>query len=142
MKSKALSLILNYKKINTYALNVVLGALESNEHLNDIDVYHANGVSELISLIHDSHSKGEKTIVLWSFYSPQFIDATNELNAIKSQIKDDMVINVVGGVHATAEPKRTAAAANPESSPNRPRATKQHPPGRHPGCRRQPQAPR
>jgi radical SAM superfamily enzyme YgiQ (UPF0313 family) len=49
-----------------------------------------------------------KTLVLWSFYSPDFAALSEEVQAIKTAAPG--AVHIAGGVHATAEPVQTLDA--------------------------------
>jgi B12-binding domain/radical SAM domain protein len=53
---------------------------------------------------------GARVLVGWSFYSPDAIEMTAELQAVKARIDDPRVLHVCGGVHASAEPEAVLRA--------------------------------
>lgn len=73
-------------------------------------VYFAKTSDQLIADITHAKAQSDTVIVGWSFYSPQFMDITQELAMVKNSVDDASVIHLAGGVHATAEPLQTLKA--------------------------------
>lgn len=101
------TLILHYKRNNTYAFNVLVGALESAASCEQVEVVFAGSAQSLAEAARSSRAAGRATAVLWSFYSPQVFEVFRELAAVKEAIADAGVLHVAGGTHATAEPEHT-----------------------------------
>lgn len=105
-----LSVIFYYKATNTYALNVLIGAIQEKIDSPDLEIILANRVDNLITAIRDARSKGRKVLTGWSFYSPHYAKCIADLKTVKQAIADQEVIHLAGGVHATAEPESTLSA--------------------------------
>lgn len=106
-RSKSLALVLNYKPTSTYALNVVLGALETAVQAQSVEAILATNPQALASSIRDALRDHEKVLVGWSFYSPEFLQYSADLKLLKNEFSDPRVIHLAGGVHASAEPEQT-----------------------------------
>lgn len=104
MKTGA-TLILNYKKTNSYALNVLAGAVESSPGCSDVEIIFARSHDAIVSAARDAQSRGRHAVIAWSFYSPQFEENYAELRTVRAALGDTPAIHLVGGVHATAEPE-------------------------------------
>ena len=100
-----LVLILRYRKAVTYGFHALLGALETHETATRYEVVFAESAQATIDAI---QAASAKTLVLWSFYSPDFAALSEELQAIKAAAPG--AIHIAGGVHATAEPVQTLDA--------------------------------
>jgi B12-binding domain/radical SAM domain protein len=107
---KGLSFVLNYKKTSTYALNVIVGAIESSSELADIEVLFSKDLESLVVTTLDALERDRHVVIAWSFYSPNFIESSNELRQFKEKVSNTNIIHIAGGVHATAEPEQTLRA--------------------------------
>ena len=99
------TLVLNYKKTNSYALNVLAGAVEVSPECADVEIVFARTPDALYQAVRDANARGRRAVVAWSFYSPQFEENYAELRAVRAELAGSDVIHLVGGVHATAEPE-------------------------------------
>lgn len=102
-----ITLIFNYKKNNSYALNVVLGALGTALREDLASIRLATSRDQIIKDISEAHSRNEVVVVAWSFYSPAFVECVKELADIRASLGEERVLHIAGGVHATAEPEQT-----------------------------------
>ena len=100
-----LVLVLRYRKAVTYGFHALLGALETHETATRYEVQFAESAQATVEAIRAAPAT---TLVLWSFYSPDFAALSEELAAIKRTAPG--AIHVAGGVHATAEPVQTLDA--------------------------------
>jgi B12-binding domain/radical SAM domain protein len=103
-------LILYCRGTGKYAFNVVAGAVESAPDLNDVPVRFPASRQGLLDAIQDALADRAAVIVGWSFYSPHFVWASQELAWVRERVGDDRVIHLAGGVHASADPEQTLAA--------------------------------
>lgn len=110
MPGHPVSFVLNYQQTGKYALNVIAGSVMTRQHLREIPIYFSKNQEELLSNITKAKQESSQVLVGWSFYSPQFLEISNDLQHIKQQLNDTHVIHLAGGVHATAEPRQTLAA--------------------------------
>ncbi len=102
------ALVLSYRNGGKYAFNVLAGALEVREATRRVPIDFARSREELFDLARQRSAEGHRVIVAWSFYSPTFAEAAEEVAWLKSQLPDALCI--AGGVHATAEPLPTLRA--------------------------------
>lgn len=89
------------------ALNVVTAALEVDARTAGLDVRFVRSRTALAEAIADAGARGP-VIVAWSFYSPDFPRAAEDLAWAREHA--GRAIHVAGGVHASAEPAATLAA--------------------------------
>jgi B12-binding domain/radical SAM domain protein len=111
----SLTIVLRYRRANTYGLHVLLGALETDlrDQLEDADhlqVVFANDVDQTAAAILSAAREGRTSLVCWSFYSPDFRAATTELHEVRARTAGATGLHLAGGPHATAEPEATLAA--------------------------------
>ncbi len=105
-------IILYYRKTGKYALNVLTGTLEqaiSNCAL-PVELLFANNNTELTSLLQSDSCQRRKTVVCWSFYSPDFESVVSELGRLKETTKTGNILHIAGGVHCSARPAQTLQA--------------------------------
>lgn len=97
-----------YRGMNTYALNVILGALQQQHP--DLPVALARNVDDAIAKILIACTFRRRILVIWSFYSSHFTHVVNDLARIREACPDPRIFHLAGGVHATAEPEQTLDA--------------------------------
>lgn len=107
MTSQSVAIVFNYQKTGKYAINVLAGSLLTRYPLRYVPVYFSNSTEQLLVDIEHARHRYDRVIVAWSFYSPQFQEIETTLNEIKTQTRNNNVIHLAGGVHATAEPLQT-----------------------------------
>ncbi len=106
----AVSFIIYYKPTNTYALNVIAGAVQSRIQTPQLEVHFADRIPRLVETIRSAVGRHRRVVVGWSFYSPHFRKCVEDLMAVKKQTDDEGITHLAGGVHATAEPEATLRA--------------------------------
>jgi B12-binding domain/radical SAM domain protein len=110
MNSDKTCLIVHYKATSSYALNVILGAIESYADFRELEVRLVEREEELAGSIEDSVSRFRNVVVAWSFYSPEFGKMASDLTDIKKRAGGPGITHIVGGVHATGEPEQCLRA--------------------------------
>jgi B12-binding domain/radical SAM domain protein len=108
MNGLELVLVLRYRKAVTYGFHVLLGALGQHETATRYEVRFGDSVEETAR--HIREAGGVRTLVLWSFYSPDAAALAEELRQIREVADGPNVTHLAGGVHATAEPVQTLDA--------------------------------
>jgi len=96
-----------YRRTGKFALHVLTGALSSDARTRDVEVVFASGVDAIAAAIRDARRAGERALVGWSFYSPDFAQLAGELREVRRQVDGDDVTHIAGGVHASADPEGT-----------------------------------
>lgn len=106
-----ITVLLRYRKGNSYGLHALLGALESElahrEGKDGFQLRFANSVEEAVQATIESSDEGRLTLVCWSFYSTDFLASVNDMRTVRAGSPNDTVLHLAGGVHATAEPEAT-----------------------------------
>ncbi len=96
-----------YRRTGKFALHVLTGALESDPRTREVPIEFANGVAAVAAAVRSHRAQGRRVIVGWSFYSPDYVQLAEELDAVRASVADPEVVHVAGGVHASAEPEAT-----------------------------------
>ena len=103
------SLVLRYRRTAKGGLDALVGALEIHPDLGDVPVHLGRTPEELLAATRRVLAEGRRPVVLWSFLSPGFAEACDELAAFRAAIPAGP-LHVAGGVHASAEPELTLGA--------------------------------
>ena len=105
--SPSATFIFYYLPTSSYALNVLLGALEGAGLDQIARIKLVRRQRELHETIAAERAEGRIVYVVWSFFSATFGMAARHLDEVH---QDGVVINIAGGVHASAEPLQTLQA--------------------------------
>lgn len=106
-----LAVVLRYRRTNTYGQHVCLAALEVEPPPVPVAVELGRTVEQTIEQVNAAVAAGQRVLVVWSFYSPDFVAATEELAQVRAATRPGArVLHLAGGVHATAEPLVTLRA--------------------------------
>lgn len=105
-----LSVVFAYRRTNTYGPHVVAGALEVLPPPGRVTITMATPGAELCEAVAQAAAASRHTLVAWSFYSPDFVQSTQELAEVRRRIDVESVTHVAGGVHASAEPRQVLSA--------------------------------
>lgn len=105
-----LTVVWAYRRTGKFAFHVLTGALETDPRTAAVPIEFANGVDAVVEAVQQAVARGDRVLVGWSFYSPDFAAMAQELAAVRARVADPRVLHVCGGVHAAAEPEATLAA--------------------------------
>lgn len=106
--STPLSIVLAYRQTGKVALNVLVGALETDPRTAAVPVDFVGRQASLPDAIGRALARSERVLVAWSFYSPDAAGIGVDLAALRAATPGaPRVLHVAGGVHATAEPEAT-----------------------------------
>ena len=103
-------LVFSYRYPGKYAFNVLAGALMEDELAGRVEIHFPSNFETLKAATERAAAAGGPLVVAWSFYSPGFPEAVEELRALKAALPDVPFLSLAGGVHATAEPEQTLRA--------------------------------
>ncbi len=106
----ALAVVWAYRRTGKFAFHVLTGALESDPALGGVPIEFANGVDAVVAAIGAARARGQRVLVGWSFYSPDFALLAGELAQVRARADGPDVLHIAGGVHASAEPLATLRA--------------------------------
>lgn len=108
---RPLAVVLHYRRTASYGLNVLLGALEQELGPDPgVALHPASGADAALAAVTAALAGGHRVLVAWSFYSPEVTTVAAELARFRAEAPSEDVLNVAGGVHATAEPAATLAS--------------------------------
>jgi B12-binding domain/radical SAM domain protein len=110
LMATATAYIFHYLPTGTYALNVLLGAIESTGHSSEVDIHLTKKLEDLLRTIDDVVHQKRRVFVFWSFFSAAFPTAQEQLAVVRGRFNASQVTHIAGGVHASAEPHQTLAA--------------------------------
>lgn len=104
------ALIFSYQFPGKFALNVLAGAVESDEALRGVALRFPRDREALLAEATRCLDEGFRVVVAWSFYSPSFPAAAAEQAWLRERLPGRELLCIAGGVHATAETEQTLRA--------------------------------
>ena len=110
MDLKQIELIFYYQKNRINAFNVLVAALETVPEFNHLVIRYPKTEERFIQYLDDAVRHDKRIITGWSFFSPEFPAIQNLLHRVKEAYSANLLLNIVGGVHATAEPEQCLRA--------------------------------
>lgn len=114
-----LTVVWAYRRTGKFAFHVLSGALAADPRTAAIPQVFAGGATPLREAVLAGLARSgdasptagtSQVLVAWSFYTPDFAAACDELRTLRAACDDPRVVHVAGGVHATAEPEATLRA--------------------------------
>ncbi len=102
-------LVLHYRKTARFALNALLGAVESDPRTRDLPAAIATAPGEVAREAGRLSTDGP-VAVAWSFYTAGLDEVREELARVRAALGDARVLHVAGGPHASADPAGTLRA--------------------------------
>jgi len=99
---KPLALLLYYHKNNIYSFNALIGALESDEIVKDMDIFFISEKKELSKSIEDIIPRYNKVILAISFFTTQLWDIKNIVKSLNNHHRSKLIL-IAGGPHPTGD---------------------------------------
>jgi len=103
---KNIALVAFYQKENIYSFNALIGAIETEQTLNDIDIFFIRGKENIISELNQLIEIYRKVIVGISFFTTQVLNIYQLLKILKKKFKNKITF-IAGGAHSTGDPLGT-----------------------------------
>jgi B12-binding domain/radical SAM domain protein len=103
------ALVLHYRKVGRYGLNVVLGAVERDPRTAALPATCAFGLEPAIAATRAALDAGCRPVVGWSFMTASAGEVGAELAAFRAALPDPRVLHLAGGPHPSADPEGTLA---------------------------------
>jgi len=100
---KGVALLINYQKLNRHSFNVLVGAIETKECLDELPIYFARNTTELKTQTQKLVKRFEKVIVAFSLMTCQIFEVENVVSILK-KIGGSKVVLIAGGPHSTGDP--------------------------------------
>ena len=105
-KKKKVAFVVFYQKNNIYSFNALIGALETEEELEDIKYYFVRGSENLVNKLESICNNHQKVVLGISFFTPQLWEINDLLKLLRDRYKD-RVFFIAGGPHPTGDPEGT-----------------------------------
>lgn len=102
---KDVALVLYYNKQNKYSFNALVGALETEEYFDNLEVHFISRENGLISELETIIKKHERVIVGISFFTTQLWDTYRIVGKLRERYGNKLLY-VTGGPHPTGDPLR------------------------------------
>ena len=100
---KDVSFVAFYHKHNFFSFNALIGALETEDSLNDIDVYFLNNREDLFRGLNSIVKEYRKVIVGISFFTTQLFEIREMLATLRKNFENRIFI-IAGGPHPSGDP--------------------------------------
>ncbi|MHA1486412.1 MAG: TIGR04013 family B12-binding domain/radical SAM domain-containing protein [Promethearchaeota archaeon] len=104
--SKKIAFVVFYQKKNIYSFNALIGALETVDELDDIDLYFIRGFENLENELERICENHQKVVLGISFFTTQLWEISDLLKHLQAKYKE-RVLFIAGGPHPTGDPKGT-----------------------------------
>ncbi len=97
------ALVVYYYKNNIYSINALIGALETDNYFDDINIYFITKKDKLINGLKDIIKKHRIVIVGVSFFTTQLWEIYDLISTLRNKY-NDQAIYIAGGSHPTGDP--------------------------------------
>ncbi len=104
--SEKIAFVAFYQKKNIYSFNALIGALETEEELEDINLYFIGGSENLDKELERICENHQKVVLGISFFTTQIWEINDLLQLLRAKYKE-RVLFIAGGPHPTGDPKGT-----------------------------------
>lgn len=107
MKRLAIAIVIN--RFNKHSFSVLLGVLENSSLNGEMDVIFLNDNDDKIEKLKSLTKQYLKTIIAYSFTTPNCIDVFNQIQIIKNVVsrKNNEIIFLAGGPHPSGSYEQT-----------------------------------
>jgi len=103
---KKIAFVVYYNKKNKYSFNALIGALETDEIIDDIDIYFIKEKDILINNLKNILQKYKKVVLGTSFFTTQLWDVYELIMTLKKKYQQKAIF-IAGGPHPTGDPLGT-----------------------------------
>jgi len=101
-----IALVLYYQKDNIFSFNALVGAVESENYLNGINIYFIRKKDDLINKIKKLISSNVKVILGLSFFTTQIWEILELISLLRKKFEEKVMI-MAGGSHPSGDPSGT-----------------------------------
>ncbi len=92
-----------YQKQNIYSFNALIGAIETEQLLNDIKIHFIRGYDNLINDLNKIINNNDRVIVGISFFTTQLWEIKDLIKDLRRKYSKKVVL-IAGGPHPTGDP--------------------------------------
>jgi B12-binding domain/radical SAM domain protein len=103
---KNIAFVVYYHKNNKYSFNALIGALESDDSIYDIDIFFIKTKENLITILRDLIRKYDKVILGVSFFTTQLWEINGLIKTLIKKYNKNLIY-LAGGPHPTGDPLGT-----------------------------------
>ena len=103
---KGAALLINYEKLNRNSFNALVGAIETQESLDELPIYFARNEEELKTQTQKLVKRFRKIILAFSLMTSQIVKVERIISNLK-KIGGSKVVLIAGGPHPTGDPVGT-----------------------------------
>ncbi|MEO0271316.1 MAG: TIGR04013 family B12-binding domain/radical SAM domain-containing protein [candidate division WOR-3 bacterium] len=103
---KNYAFVIYYNKNNKYSFNALLGAIETEESLNNIKIYFIKNKKNFITEIEHIIKEHKKVIIGVSFFTTQLWDINKIVKTLREKFGKKILL-ISGGPHPTGDPEGT-----------------------------------
>ncbi|MHA2289988.1 MAG: TIGR04013 family B12-binding domain/radical SAM domain-containing protein, partial [Promethearchaeota archaeon] len=103
---KKVAFVVYYQKQNIYSFNALVAAIETEQKLEDIDIYFIRGSENLYNELEKIKDTHETTVLGISFFTTQLWEIRDLVKTLRIKYKDE-VLFIAGGPHPTGDPEGT-----------------------------------
>jgi len=104
--TKNIAFVVFYEKQNIYSYNALVGAIETEDALNDVSIYFFRGKENLVSALGTVLKEHEIVVLGISFFTTQLWEIDSLLKILRKKY-GDKVLYLAGGAHPTGDPRGT-----------------------------------
>jgi len=98
--------VVYYQKQNIYSFNALIGAIETDNELKDINIYYVRGKQNLFKELINIKKQYKNVVLGISFFTTQLWMINSLVKDLRKQFSDKIII-IAGGPHPTGESLRT-----------------------------------
>ena len=95
-----------YQKENIYSFNALIGAIETDDNLEEIVIYYVRGKQELFKALRKINKKHQLVILGISFFTTQLWEINTLVKTLRKEFSQKIMI-IAGGPHPTGDPLGT-----------------------------------
>ncbi len=100
---KKVVFVVYYHKNNKYSFNALIGALETEESLRDLDVYLLKNKESLYDGLKEITKRYKKIVIGISFFTTQLWETSDLITKLK-KVYENKFLFIAGGPHPTGDP--------------------------------------
>jgi B12-binding domain/radical SAM domain protein len=100
-------IVFYYARHNRYSINALVGAIENQIEILNVQLHFCRSVSETITTLNQLKDEGVPLLCCVSFSTPAYWEANKLIGSLRSLIKSRLLTIIAGGPHPTGDPFNT-----------------------------------